>query len=79
MTPEIRKLIRKRKRLQSRAKKRNSEDMWSKFRKLRNEIVMKITSKTKYLGEVPVTVSTYVKNVSCHLVDLKKIQCVSIQ
>ena len=39
ITPEIRKAIRQRKRIHSRAKKRNKQEDWEKFRSKRNEVI----------------------------------------
>ena len=42
MTPEIRRLIRKRKRIHNKAKKKNTEEQWQNFRTMRNLVIQKI-------------------------------------
>ena len=42
MTPELRRLMRKRNRIYRTAKKRNTEEQWNKFKKLRNDVIRKV-------------------------------------
>ena len=64
MHNEIRNLIRRRMRLHRKAKKNNSNEVWAKFRKLRNKINRKIRSaKSDYENHISVALQTNANNI----------------
>ena len=64
MHNEIRNLIRRRMRLHRKAKKNNSNEVWAKFRKLRNKINRKIRSaKSDYENRISVALQRNANNI----------------